>query len=153
MNETDPIPPVPPNPVTGATESLRPVCTPQEVSAGKVLAILSYVINFLRIPFFLVPLIMRNDRFSLYHAKQCLGLWLAFLATAVVIWSFTLVTCGIGAIISLPCFGVLIIGAIVLDIIGLVHALNGECKPMPIVGGFSERWFKGIEVAKNGGVV
>ncbi|MFT3684162.1 MAG: hypothetical protein QM783_04405 [Phycisphaerales bacterium] len=152
MNETDPTSPASSGPLPTVDEAVRPVCTPEEVSAGKVLSILSYVLNFIRIPFFLVPLIMRNDRFSLYHAKQCLGLWLAFLATGVVIWGFTLITCGIGGIIGIPCFGLLIVGAIVLDIIGLVHAVNGECKPMPIVGGYSERWFKGITAIKGGSV-
>jgi hypothetical protein len=44
----------------------------KEVEEGKAFAVLSYVLGLVGIPFFLVPLIMRNNEFSLFHAKQCL---------------------------------------------------------------------------------
>lgn len=141
---TDTTPPIPP-PLPSEADLLRPVCTPREVEAGKVLAVLSYVLNFLRIPFFFVPLVMRNDRFSLYHAKQCLGLWLMFICVAAGLAILTFVTCGVGAVVTFPSFVALIVGAIVLDVIGLVHAAGGECKPIPIIGPAAERWFKGIQ--------
>ena len=42
---------------------------PKDVEEGRTFAILSYALSFISIPFFLVPLIMRNNEFSLYHAK------------------------------------------------------------------------------------
>ena len=62
-------------PETPAEEA--PAVDTKEMEEGKAFAILSYVLNFLGIPFWLVPLIMRNNSFSLYHAKQYLILWLA----------------------------------------------------------------------------
>ncbi|MCP5115357.1 MAG: hypothetical protein GY953_31395, partial [bacterium] len=45
----------------------------QEAQEGKVLAVLSYVIGIVA----LVVLIMRNNRFALYHGKQALTLFIA----------------------------------------------------------------------------
>ena len=64
---------------------LQPAITPDAAAAmasgdvedGKAFAMLSYGLSLIGIPFFLVPLIMRNNEFSLYHAKQCLMMWLA----------------------------------------------------------------------------
>ena len=66
----------PPNAGTVA----RPVLSAQEINEGKVMAILVYVIALIFPLFWLVPLIMRDNRFSLYHAKQGL---MHFLVSAV----------------------------------------------------------------------
>jgi hypothetical protein len=62
----------------------------KEIEEGKAFAILSYVLSLIGLPFFLVPLITRNNAFSLFHAKQCLLLWLAGVVVSVVsgiLWS------------------------------------------------------------------
>jgi uncharacterized membrane protein len=91
----------------------------KEVEEGKVFAILSYVLTFLSIPFFLIPLIMRNNEFSLFHAKQCLMLWLAGLVIFAV--SVPLIAICIGVILA-PAGGIFLL---VLTIIGLINAING----------------------------
>lgn len=110
-----------------------------ETEEGKVFAILSYALSFIGIPFFLVPLIMRNNEFSLYHAKQSLQIWLASVVLGTVC-GMLMVVC-IGAIL-LP---VVMIGLLVFNIMGLVNAINGEIKPVPIIGKWGEEWFKGIK--------
>ena len=112
--------------------------TSQDTEEGKTFAILSYALSLLGIPFFLVPLIMRNNEFSLYHAKQCLILWLAGLAVSVV-----------GSLLMVVCIGAILLVAgwiflLVLDIMGLVNAVQGLTKPLPIIGKWGEEWFKGI---------
>ena len=94
---------------------------------------------FIGIPFFLLPLIMRNNNFALYHAKQCLILWLtgAILGTLSAILT---VVC-IGAIM-LPIVG---IALLVFTIMGLIKAVNGEAVPVPLIGKWGEEWFKGIK--------
>jgi uncharacterized membrane protein len=110
----------------------------KEVEEGKVFAILSYVLNLVGLPFFLVPLIMRNNEFSLYHAKQCLLIWLA----AIVIALVNVIPC-LGQIVYLA----VCVFLLVLDIIGLVNATKAEAKPIPVIGKWAEDWFKGIKKA------
>ncbi len=114
---------------------------PADVDEGKVFAILSYALSFLGIPFFLVPLIMRNNDFSLFHAKQCLILWLGGIAASVVGVPLTAVC--IGRII-LPVAGIFLL---VLGLMGLINAVKGLQKPLPLIGKWGVDWFKGIKKA------
>jgi len=83
---------------------------------------------------------MRNNEFSLYHAKQCLMLWLAGMALCAVCIPLTVIMC-IGLVL-LPIGSVVLL---ILNIIGLIHAINSEQKPVPIIGNFAEEWFKGLK--------
>lgn len=109
------------------------------VQKGKLFALLSYACNFVGLPFWIVPLAMRDNAFSLYHAKQC---FVAFI-----------IGVGIG-LISIPltalfCIGFVTAGAavvfmLVCNIIGLINVSNGHAKPLPIIGRWGEDWFNGI---------
>jgi uncharacterized membrane protein len=143
MSDFQTTPPTPPaSPSPAIAESQRPACTSQEVASGKVMAILSYVLNLIiKFPFFVVPLIMRNDRFSLYHAKQCLIVWLMCLVGSAVVFLLGFVSCGVGWLLFIP----LLVVGLVFDLIGLINAVNGRCQPVPLVGVLGERWFAGIQ--------
>jgi len=104
----------------------------KEIEAGKTLAILGYIIGILCI----VPLIQKDNAFSLFHAKQVLLLILAGIAL-----SFLNIIPCLGQIV----WGLGTLGLLVLDIIGLVNAVKGEAKPVPLIGKFAEDWFKGIQ--------
>jgi uncharacterized membrane protein len=111
---------------------------PPEIVEGQTFAILSYALSLTLLPFFFVPLIFRNNSFSLYHAKQSLVLWI-----------LGVVSLYVGSLLMVFCVGFLIIAAAlvfltVLDIVGLIHAIKGEQKPLPLVGEWAEMWFKGI---------
>ena len=126
MNDTNQVPPTP-----------APVS--KEIEEGKTFAILSYALGLVGLPFFLIPLITRNNEFSLYHAKQCLLLWLAGVVVSV-----------IGSILMVVCVGVIILMAgwiflLVLDIMGLANAIKGEQKPLPLIGKYADEWFKGLK--------
>jgi len=118
-----------------------PVSGSSETEEGRTFAILSYALNFIGLPFFLIPLIMRNNEFSLYHAKQNLMLWLVGMA-GIVVSRILMMVC-IGIILML----VLMIFLLVLNIIGLINAVKGEQKPLPVVGRWAEDWFKGLNKA------
>ncbi len=111
---------------------------PKEIEDGKPFAILSYALNFVGLPFFLVPLIMRNNEFSLYHAKQNLMLWLVGIVGGVI--SGVLIALCVGLLL----FPLLTIFLLVLNIIGLINAIKGEAKPLPVIGKWGEDWFKGL---------
>jgi uncharacterized membrane protein len=121
-----------------AVEAETEVADAKEIEEGKVFAILSYVLGFLGIPFFLVPLIMRDNTFSLYHSKQCLMLWLVAMAGGMISGILTLVCIGVITGIALGIF------IFVVDIIGLINAKNGVMKPLPLIGKYADDWFKGI---------
>ncbi len=115
-----------------------PAIDSKDVDEGKAFAILSYALSFIGIPFFLVPLIMRNNVFALFHAKQCLMLWLAGVAVAVA-----------SGILAFVCIGFLIapvggLTLLVLAIMGLIKAVHGEAVPVPWIGKWGEEWFAGI---------
>lgn len=112
-----------------------------EIEEGKVFAVLSYVLSFVGLPFFLVPLIMRNNEFSLYHAKQCLQLWLAGIVLSAISAPLTVVC--IGAILW-PVGAVILV---VLSIMGVINASKGELVPVPMIGKLAVDWFKGIKKA------
>lgn len=50
--------------------STRPVLDQAEIRAGSLMAILVYTFNFFWPFFWIVPLLKRDNRFALYHAKQ-----------------------------------------------------------------------------------
>ena len=115
-----------------------PAALPKEIEEGRTFAILSYVLSLIGIPFFLVPLIMRNNEFSLYHSKQCLMLWLAGLVIAVI--GAPLMAICIGFIL-VPIAGIMLL---VLTIMGLMNAVKGKQEAVPVIGKYADDWFKGI---------
>ena len=86
----------------------------------------------------IIAFVMNNDKkapFASYHIRQCLGLLVTGLAL-----SFINIIPILGWLIS-------IIGSLVLIymwIMGLINAINGKEKPLPILGHKYAEWFKGI---------
>lgn len=107
---------------------------PSPVEEGKTIAIIAYITIF----GLLIAFIMNNDKknaFASYHIRQSLGLGLTGLALSVV----NIIPI-LGTIVS-------ILGSIfllVLWVMGLISALNGEEKPVPVLGEKYQEWLKGI---------
>ena len=103
-------------------------------SEGKNMAIIAYI----TIIGLIIAFVMNNDKkneFAKYHIKQSLGLALTALA--------------LGLIGMIPILGwiINIIGIFVLLymwIIGLVNAINGQEKTVPILGEKYLEWFKNL---------
>lgn len=127
--------------VTAPKSDLTPAMDEQEIENGKTFAILSYVLGFLGIPFFLVPLIMRDNDFSLYHSKQCLMIWLVGIVGGTISGILMLVCIGVLTAIAIGVF------ILVVEIIGLMNSTKGLAKPLPLIGKYAEEWFKGISKA------
>lgn len=92
----------------------------QDIEKNKTMAILAYFIFF-------IPLLTdaKDSKFAKFHANQALLVWLV----GVVSWFLTVTF--FGAIIGLP----LSLVAFVLWIIGLMNAVNGQMKRLPVIGG------------------
>ncbi len=66
--------------------------------AGRMWAFASYASLFVGLPLFLVPMIQRDNAFALHHARHAAACFLAFVALALGVGVFSLITCGIGAV-------------------------------------------------------
>ncbi|TXD83654.1 hypothetical protein ESY86_08760 [Subsaximicrobium wynnwilliamsii] len=103
-------------------------------SEGKNIAIIAYI----TVIGLIIAFVMNSDKknsFASYHIKQSLGLALTGLA--------------LGIIGLIPILGWLIniLGIFVLLfmwIMGLVNAINGQEKPVPILGTMYLEWFKNL---------
>lgn len=107
------------------------------VEEGKTMAIVSYIF-FIGL---LIAFIINNDKknsFTTYHIRQSLGIYLLWFACRI---AFSLLS----IVIYIPILSWLIyISMIVLVVLGLVAAVQGEEKPVPLVGEKFQEWFKSI---------
>lgn len=95
---------------------------------NRLLAVLSYLYVLV-----IIPLIVgRKDEFVKFHSKQGVGLLFLSVIAPYILWIPIL-----GWIIG-PIF---IAGILVLTVYGIIHAVKGEKKPLPIIGGFVEKTF------------
>lgn len=93
----------------------------QDIEKNKVMALLAYII-------FLIPLLAAKDsKFARFHTNQGLVLFLGGIISSVVA-----VIPVIGWIIA-PIAGLVIT---VLAVIGIINALNGKAKELPVIGKF-----------------
>ncbi|MEO8209084.1 MAG: hypothetical protein ABI840_00875 [bacterium] len=98
--------------------------TPEEIQQGKTMAIVAYLIFF-------IPLLMedmRNNKFVMYHTEQSILIVILYVIVSIV----GTLTCGIGMVLYILC--------IVLQIIGIMNAANGEVKPLPLIGQYGEKF-------------
>jgi uncharacterized membrane protein len=106
-------------------ESTRQVNFTQEDAAnGKTMAMLAYLVFF-------IPLLMddmKKNNFVMYHTEQAIVLLIFNIVAGIV----GTITCGIGLILYIPW--------IIFLIMGIMNANKGECKPLPGIGSFGEKF-------------
>lgn len=89
------------------------------------------IISYITIIGWLIALILNSQKkheFTTFHLRQTL---LIFVFAIVLSW--------------IPIIGWIInILILVLWIIGLISAINGEKKPVPVIGPWAQDWFKGL---------
>mgnify|MGYP004622171075 CR=1 FL=1 len=102
---------------------------PQDINDNKAMAILAYI-GFL----FLIPLLAcPNSKYARYHINQGLVLFLMELAIGVAVGIFAVIPV-IGIIIGGLLGSVGGILALVLSILGIVNAAQGQAKELPLIG-------------------
>lgn len=106
-----------------------------EDSNDKVYGVLAYIGILV-----LVPILAGKTPFTRYHANQGLILLIANLIGGTVIGVMTVILTLILPILGIV-FGVLAslyeLVVLIMAIIGIVHAAQGEMKPLPIIGGIT----------------
>ncbi|OXM87750.1 DUF4870 domain-containing protein [Paenibacillus rigui] len=96
---------------------------PQDAKNNKVVAALGYIL-------FLIPLLLAKDsRFAMYHANQ--GLLLLIVS---VIANFVL---GLIPVIGWILLPIANLALLIMAILGIVRAVNGETKPLPFIGTYT----------------
>ncbi|MBW2978787.1 DUF4870 domain-containing protein, partial [Candidatus Woesearchaeota archaeon] len=103
-------------------------------SDSKLWAFLAYFLSI--VGFVLVLAMKKNDRFALYHAKQSLVLFIA----SVILYVAAMLLTPVMLFFIFYIFWVIYIVVFVLWIIGIVNAVTGKTKPLPIIGGFAEKF-------------
>ncbi|MDQ5928490.1 MAG: hypothetical protein QG594_264 [Bacteroidota bacterium] len=103
------------------------------VEEGKSIAITSYIL----IIGVLIAMSMNAENknsFASFHIRQALGLSITFISLALIISPFD------SFLITFPMW----ICMSVLWTYGIFSAIQGQTRPMPLVGGLYQKWFKSI---------
>ena len=115
--------------------NVPPVTFESAVTEDKTTAIVSY----LTLIGFIVAVILhgsRKTKLGAYHLRQSLGLMLTSIAVGVAATMFAFIPF-VGWLVSLCAW----VGLFVLWVIGLLAAISGEMKPVPVVGPYFQKWF------------
>lgn len=106
------------------TTSQPAVDEQSDVEKNKIYAVLAYIVFF-------IPLLAAKDsKFAMYHANQGLVLFLLALGVNAVGTILPV----IGWFLVLPLGNLAVLA---LAIIGIINTVNGETKPLPLIGGVS----------------
>jgi uncharacterized membrane protein len=112
---------------TKETKETKLTANKKDVEENKILAVIAYF-GIL----FLVPMLTKKDSpFAMFHAKQGLIITLVWVA-----YGILSVLPFIGWFVIAP-FGWIL--ALVLNILGIVYAAQGEMKEIPLVGQFGKK--------------
>lgn len=100
------------------------------VEDGKAIAIIAYL-TWIGLIIAFVMNMEKKNQFAKFHIRQALMLVLIGLVGWIVFW---IPVIGWAAAVVL----------LVFWIMGLVHAIQGEAKEVPLIGSLAQDWFKGI---------
>lgn len=105
------------------------------------------ILSYITIIGFIIAIVMHSSKktaLGAYHLRQTLGLFIS----AVVLWFACMIIAFIPFVnLTMVLVGPAVaIGLFVLWIMGLIAAVNGQQKPMPVVGEHYQKWFAGAFV-------
>ena len=107
------------------------------IEEGKTIAIISYV----TLIGLIIAIVMNNDKknsFASYHIRQSIGIIVLYILLGIFFYILAF-------IVYIPFLStILYIGVFVLWILGILAAVQGETKPVPLVGEKFQEWFKNI---------
>ncbi len=109
---------------------------------GKSIAIISYLTWI----GWIIAFVLYNSnksKLAAYHIRQSLGLMIIAVVLYIIMFIFLFIPV-LGWIISILIY-ISLIGVFVLWVIGLVSAINGQEKPVPIIGVKAQEMLAGIK--------
>jgi len=109
---------------------------------GKTISIISY---FSLVGWIIAFVLYTNNKSKLaaFHIRQSLGLMITGIALYIVMFIFLFIPV-LGWIISILIW-ICLVGVFVLWIIGLIAAINGQEKPVPLIGPMAQNMLSGIK--------
>lgn len=107
--------------------------TPEDIQSTKGLACLSYLGILFLIPMF----VNKNSAYTRYHVNQGIVLFIFDIAVLVVASIIGFIVTFTGLTLLSFIVTLLYILQIVLIIMGIVNAVSGKVKPLPIIGGIT----------------
>jgi uncharacterized membrane protein len=124
-------PPLPPPGLPPSLPGMTMDPAKSDMEQNKIFAVLAYIGILFVVPLVAAP----NSKFARYHTNQGLVLFLSVLILWICVFVLTFIP--FVGLIMIPVHFLLPLGALALMIIGIMHAAAGECKPLPLIGGFS----------------
>lgn len=118
---------------------MNPFTTPTPVSPVSAEDKSTAIISYITLIGFIVAVIIHSNkktRIGAYHLRQSLGLLLTAIALMIGGFVFAFIPL-IGWLVSLATW----IALLVLWVMGLMAAVNGEFKPVPVLGEPFQKWF------------
>ena len=117
--------------------------TPAPAKEDTTVALLAYI----TIIGFIIAIVMHNGKktaLGAFHLRQVLGLFI----TGLVIWLPCIIISMIPVVqlIMILLGPVILISLFVFWVMGLLAAINGQQKPLPVVGAHYQKWFAGAFV-------
>ena len=104
------------------------------IEKGKTAAITGYILLI----GVLIAMSMNSgedkNSYASFHIRQALGLSITFISLGLIISNFDSPMISISMWVSLS----------VLWTYGIFSAINGETKPIPLLGNYFQKWFKGF---------
>ena len=97
---------------------------------GKIIEILSYI-TWVGLVIAIVLNIEKKNEFGKFHIRQALLIMIIWLIAVFIIWIPV-----IGWIIGILLF--------VLWLLGLIYAIQGQKKEIPVIGKLAQDWFKSL---------
>ncbi len=108
---------------------------PQDIENNKVMALLAYLSWLVLIPLFAA----KDSKFARFHCNQGIVLAIAELALNFVVFPILSAILGgvpvVGLLISIVS-GLVGLCFFVLSVIGIINAVQGQAKELPVIGGF-----------------
>ncbi len=107
-----------------------------DIENNKVMALLSYLWILFLVPLFAAP----NSKFARFHTNQGLVLFIFGLISGVIGGAVSFILALIPFIgwilawVAGVIFGILEIGFILLAVLGIINALQGRAKELPVIG-------------------
>jgi len=106
-----------------------PAASGSDVEQNKGMAAIAYL-GIL----FLIPMFLKKDsQFAMYHAKQGMVLFICEVIVSFLVW-----TPFMGGFLSYFTW-ILNVFIFILFIMGIMNALGGKMKPLPVIGSFADK--------------
>ena len=105
----------------------------ETIEKGKSIAITSYIL----VVGVLIAMSMNaedKNQFATFHIRQSLGLSITFVSLGLIISNFNSPAISISMYLFIS----------VLWIYGIFSAINGQTRPIPLLGNLFQKWFKSI---------